>query len=1492
MDDEQLNSYDAKFDIGILRQPGALKKFRTSTTPSTEVARGLDYGKSKYDVGLLSNVSLNQDARPESFGPQELISENRAQRQPWIAKFGAGLGRTVAKTATEITKLAPVLGGVIVGGIEEMIDSDKNNFLETAFNNPWIKGLDHINETVNTELLPVYVKKAVQDGNLWENFKSIDFWATEGADGLGYMLAMLAPGAIINKLGVGQKLFSGINKIGAMGAKVDDAASVLGKIGFTPGGINVTTAAIGNTIFEAGAEAKGAGDSYEAKMRPKLEAGEISQDEFDRGKGEVMRDVFVSNAIILAGPNLVMAKMIWGKGANKAAGTVVDEAGKVVSQLAPRTLKHQVGDFAKTFAQGAVREGFFEEGMQSVAEGYHVDKAVKGKQSGEGFMGALEAQFNLLGDLAPEYVDMISTVEGQKAILLGAMMGGPMQATMGLIQKNKEHGALNKLLPELSKLDSYYQIFNEDIYNDKNEIDITKFKAKAEAIGLSEQLSEAFDKAVASGDKKTIEGIRAYTTGELIKNFIFNDELGINALTQYFENSKTIEEIAQKDQVEVKDIVDSTISRAKKLQQDFNTFSEFAPALIKLENENATLEDKKRYYNGLASSYISNKNLKYFYESQINKTKETRSNLLESLGLSKKLETGDIKLETAAKDNFALKQLNDDVKEYEELLETINVKDNEYWKTTNHVENFNQQVKVTAAMEEASKEANIKLIETIQTAISDAKTVEELESIKFTGTIADKALKVAVELKKKEIIKQGTIQEKEQEVKQKTKTEETKEAKEVIEEQSEEEVEYIAGNYNVGEIIPLTNELITASEGQLDDSDLYNNAILESENNESITLNIIETGAQVIIKKKPTKEVEPNVELEFNTEGSENHDSLIPKLNENKETGKEEERGNGTPIVTYDRVKKEKLPNTSDKFVILEQEPTDKKGVIVNFTINTTAGKIVDTDSPIIKTKKSAWNLALKIYDRLKAGEKLTTKEIESLINDLPINILLGEEQAPIHTKYTSNGNSNKFDNSSKLLRTKIINALLEGNSIENITSEIEGQYGGELQVAPKVDDKVAENSILDLHFLFRIVENQRINEVKKRMGFVNKLGQLQFLDGSIDPYFKQSKGIGELYMMIPKANGKPFPLKLNIQKINKVDADLLARIYEIRVKNDTIEKSTSLSEIEDKELLEQIKTTFGEQIKLIGKSFNDVTVKDIVDFLIWDMTKNGKTRVRFTGTSVKGESVFVYGNPSLTGKVVNNPSEFDRENFSQWLQDNKRYNINIKPKKGSTTKATIATNNSYLEYLLNNRIVNTNAVVGESTPTFQGFSGLYINSDKVVTTGKEEIRLQEETKENFEDVLEPSQEITYKGKKYTVAIVNGNGVITNEKGKVILSSSPIGTAIQNLVNWDTLEENKPEKIRKSQKKVVPLHEVPNTEESKKVEVLKKQKESVDPIEVSDEFITKMIIDLTTMGQLQLGSDLYKNIMNRKTNAEKFEVIKKMAEDKKLNIDKLILKCK
>lgn len=1612
------------------------------------------------------------DKKEIPFSQLSNINEIRAQRQPWIAKAGAGVARATTKAGIEIAKMVPVITGLIGGTVGQIADlatgEDNTDFLETAFNNSWIKGLDNINEEINTELLPVYVRKAVKDGNLWDNITSIDFWATEGADGIGYMAAMLAPGAIINKFGAGAKIFKGLNKLGAMGSKLDDAVMGLGKLGITPKNADIYSAAFANTLFEAGAEAKGAGDSYVSKMTPKLENGTISQEDFDLGKAQAMQNVFISNMTILAGPNLIMSKMLWGKGANRAIGGLINKEDQVIKELAAKTFKSKAKNALTDLGKGALSEGFFEEGMQSVAETYFTDKAEKGEDSN---------LFSLLGELIPSYIDMIGTTEGQKAIFLGSVLGGGMTTFSGKVQRAQERGAIEKLLPELSKLDSFYKIFADDIHKEDGTIDNIKFKEKAEAFGISEVLSEAFDKAIDSGDTNTVEALRAYTSGELVKNFIFNDELGIDALKQYFESSKTIEEVAQKDKTDVENITKSVIDRAIKLQDDYNVFKDFAPSLVKLENEASTKEDKIRYYDKLASKYITNKNLKYFYQDQTNKAIDKRKNLLKSLDKDQNLVTEDETLVNLEKDNFALKEINDDVRNFEEILGKLKDNDNNFWKESTHQEEFNKDVKTREILDKASEEAKLKEIESIQDIISKASTEEELDNIKYTNTVADKALKEAVKQKRVEIKDLGIKKTEEQVVSQTTATEKATNEADAVDTTSENEINHITDNYNENDIIDITDELIESTaklspENRLTDNDKLDTVILKSINDDSITLSIIgESTRDITIPKTTVKESKSNPELGFSVEGSDNHDILIPKNNENNEKGDEAVRSNGTPILSYDKVKKAKLPFVSDKFIELEQEPTNKKGVTIGFKINTE-----------VKGNKN-WDNAIKGYNSLLNGETLTQKQIDFLIEHLPINAILGEESSPIHTVYESNGNTKKFDNSTKLLRTQIINALIAGSSIENITSSIEGQYGGELQVEPNLNNKAIENSVLDLHHLFRVAENKRLETVKKNLGFVNSDGKLEFLDGTKDPYFRTSKGIGELYMLVPKANGDMFPLKLNIQKIQKVEADLLAKLYELRINNDTVDRQTTLLEVEDKAFVEEVKTTFAEQIKLIGKPANDIEIKDIVDFFIWDLSKSTKSQVKFTETKVKGESQFLYGNPKIDGKVISKPEDFNVEEFSQWLQDNKRYNINMKPKKGSTTNATIKTNNNYLSHLLNNKIVNTNAVVGEHTPTFQGYTGLYLNSNDVRVSGKAAEVIKEVDSKPYSLVSDGHnlKPVTFNGKDYIIAEKSGRifedikvggkrvmskikivtdrdllhniimdnlseeeielmnprmtdetmdeisrdrdletkgdierrrqedlndrnftenntdgkwdvaadylltggintvistdylllgiagifdratGLIDNirnkyakelsdlnqvdiknfigtdiynkiindiknilektysnkEEAKKILdeilkhptgSPNRIGSQISSRIDALNKEqeskinakydaelkalENKPEIIRKSQKKAVPLHTIKNTAEATKLEEVKKKTIKTDKVDVTDDLIVNLIGELTQSGVLQIGGEVFSNIMNKDSNNARFQELKTLAEKANLNINDLITKCK
>ena len=120
--------------------------------------------KSTYD----SNFNWNAEADYNDI--QGSIAEHRAQNQPWSHKAAAGLGRVGVKVVSEVAKMPGMIGGAIMAPFAK-----ENEGWDTFVNNSWIRTINQMNEDINSEALPVYVKKAVSEGNLWDNISSIDF---------------------------------------------------------------------------------------------------------------------------------------------------------------------------------------------------------------------------------------------------------------------------------------------------------------------------------------------------------------------------------------------------------------------------------------------------------------------------------------------------------------------------------------------------------------------------------------------------------------------------------------------------------------------------------------------------------------------------------------------------------------------------------------------------------------------------------------------------------------------------------------------------------------------------------------------------------------------------------------------------------------------------------------------------------------------------------------------------------------------------------------------------------------------------------------------------------------------------------------------------------------------------------------------------------------------------------------------------------------------
>ncbi len=96
----------------------------------------------------------------------------------------------------------------------------------------------------------------------------------------------------------------------------------------------------------------------------------------------------------------------------------------------------------------------------------------------------------------------------------------------------------------------------------------------------------------------------------------------------------------------------------------------------------------------------------------------------------------------------------------------------------------------------------------------------------------------------------------------------------------------------------------------------------------------------------------------------------------------------------------------------------------------------------------------------------------------------------------------------------------------------------------------------------------------------------------------------------------------------------------------------------------------------------------------------NVKSQVR-----IEGDLLWV-GERSFTNEDIDSGKDY----IINFLVNNKRHQIKIGPKSETDNTKTNLQSNSvdYLKYLVNNRILNTNAVVNE--PTFQGYTNIYLN--------------------------------------------------------------------------------------------------------------------------------------------------------------------------------------
>jgi len=1313
-------------------------------------SKGVDisYGITDFGQNITDDSYIHQDY--DWYNAFD-VNEERAQNQPISHKVARGIGRVGVEIATNVLQMPGYIGGAVAGSINALAGGEGS--MDMFVNNAWVDSLESVKDYYNNELAPVHIKNAVRDGNLWDNISSIDFWATEGASGLAFLISAFAPGAAVTRFGTGLKLARALGKSNLFGKgsglrALQKADKLAVKAGFKDlkDGINVVSATVANTLYEAGVEADGALESVEQEIETKYQNGEINYGQYLELKQRAPRqaaNVFRDNLGILLLPNLMMSKALFGKANPKNVLNNFEVGqGRILPVKKALTKGQKVGNISKTVGKAFVSEGLIEELGQSTSESYHTDGYIEDYLTeGEEGKSFLET-----------YLDVIGTTEGQKALFLGTFFGSGAYAFGNHRSKKARKKQEAKLAELMTTGVNFFESAINGIYekdengkivfeNGEPKVNTAKVAELGSNIDFINKINEqkSFYQLKAdlgeAGAQEKVDILNKTIVNNMLYSFVHAGKEGIAVLKNYLESSpgadnlfKQLNDNAVGPKKTKAKFVNELVTEAETLRTDlehYKAYGSFKNNLIQnvrdlpyyneynkmVANKYAAVKSNLRYLDTRKEALnkakeVANKDYELTVEQQrVNYIQEIKNNntvkqlkeIAKDLGLTgysrlRKQELAELieaeeKIEYAQQENDVIKKLEKEETFIQELVDS-NKAELKGIADAKKQDKLYKKYKATAqAREKAEKEAKEldKYLDQIRATTNEAELTNLSLPNKYKKGPALKAIN-KVKQEQLELFRQKKAKEIED---QKKDSEKNLTDEEIKIAEHNRKLENIKNNYEKGEQIPIDD--LDIPEGY----DIFEGVegnIATFSNSEGETVEVeVEKVIDTLGQDRENNTIEPSTEVDTFTQANEPSDSMNDDarvvITDNKKTG---------PV----------KPLFSDLAAAyrFEVSPKDKRGRY-NISIN-----------PAVDNKTT------KKYRE----EGVTEENFDEMVDNLSLSIILeGDTMAPIENKPKEGKDSSIFDKTTKKLKHAILSELKDGTKIEDITVRIKGQYPGVLQTDIDQNGLPIENAIHELHYF----EGNLDNITEKDFFFTNEVGNLLTIDNKAVLTNRQDYPGGEIYLRIKRADGVLFPLKLNTRKVNKKEADFLHSLFSTRAKEyknnrlseEGLGKNNKLSPAQ----LKRFKRDFPEEYKLITdqlKSEKDLNIKHVTDFFIYDNTLNPKSRVRFLyGQLHIGEEVFTK-EELLNGK----------EGFIRALTSVKRRQITVKPSSKNKSYNLSLTNKAYRDYLIKNKILNTNAKLSQNLgftdannkpindPSFLNRTTMYIDIRSVQVNGKD----------------------------------------------------------------------------------------------------------------------------------------------------------------------------
>ena len=375
---------------------------------------------------------------------QQKWDDNRARNQSGTEKALNSIGQGVG---TFGTALASGVGALVSGAAAlgaEAITGGEAEGMDIFINNPFMKGIDNFDKYLKEDLIPTYYTKEQQESLLSAST------GTDLLNGLGFMASAFVPNAAIGKLFGNWAKMASVAKAGKLpavlaaaeeagtltnmerrllssfGTHLDKAGPIVGGVVGRIGESSMEAYQTYNQIKESlTAERDQAQQEIEMTGQATNPSALLSDEEIENRAKDGRNNVFGGNMALAVSDIAQYTRWFRGGGLGER---LTKEGLKTV--IKTKTKGEILGGLLKESAQEAGEEGF----QFLLSKG--AEKSAKGKSFLEG-----------IGEASG---DLFTTVEGQKSMLLGAILGGGMSSIAEAKNSKKTKETLNAMAAELT----------------------------------------------------------------------------------------------------------------------------------------------------------------------------------------------------------------------------------------------------------------------------------------------------------------------------------------------------------------------------------------------------------------------------------------------------------------------------------------------------------------------------------------------------------------------------------------------------------------------------------------------------------------------------------------------------------------------------------------------------------------------------------------------------------------------------------------------------------------------------------------------------------------------------------------------------------------------------------------------------------------------------------------------------------------------------------